>query len=194
MDLIFQIWGGMFYLSNKIMLAISEGRQGQAKKSLRIKGWVIYILGVPAWVTILINHHDWIAASIQVGCVPAMLLGIYNTYHDNKRQNKLFNIIVALCTYLSLVFGLGYSVIDHGGITSISQVLEIGVMLGFLFGSYAIARNNAGGWYFFMLMNLSMAALMILQGKPILMAQQLLSLCFVVYGLNKSRNYVYKEC
>ena len=88
MDLILQIWGGIFYLSNKIMFALSEGKQGQAKKSLKIKGWVIYILGVPAWVTILISHQDWIAASIEAGGIPAMLLGLYNTYHDNQKENK----------------------------------------------------------------------------------------------------------
>jgi hypothetical protein len=66
-------------------------------------------------------------------------------------------------------------------------------MFGFLLGSYAMARNNPAGWYLFMLMNICMAGLMILQGKPILMAQQLLSLCFAAYGLKKSRNYVDKE-
>ncbi len=193
MDLIFQIWGGLFSLCNKIMFALSEGMHGQAKKNLKIKGWVIYILGIPPWVTILVHHNDWIAASIEAGGVPAMLLGLYNTYHDNKKRNKLFNIIAALSTYMSLIFGLGFSVIHYGGITSISQGLEIGVMFGFLLGSYAMARNNPAGWYLFMLMNLSMAGLMILQGKPILMAQQLLSLCFAAYGLKKSRNYVDKE-
>ena len=150
-------------------------------------GWVIYILGVPAWVIILIGHNNWIAASIEVGGIPAMLLGLYNTYYNNQKQNKLFNKTVTLCTYSSLVFGFLYSVNHHQGITSISQVLEIGVMLGFLLGSYTMAKNNPVGWLFFMLMNLSMAALMLLQDKPILMTQQLASLCFVAYGFIKSR-------
>ncbi|WP_435236844.1 hypothetical protein ACR30L_04485 [Psychromonas sp. PT13] len=187
MDLIFQIWGGLFYLANKILFALSEGKPENIKKDFKIKGWAIYLLGVPAWVTILISHQDWIAASIEAGGIPAMLLGLYNTYHNNQKENKWFNKFVTLCTYSSLAFGLVFSVIHHGGIGSISQVLEVGVMLGFLLGSYSIAKNNPVGWFFFMLMNLSMATLMLLQDKPILMAQQLVSLYFVVYGLKKSR-------
>ncbi|MFM2485218.1 hypothetical protein [Celerinatantimonas yamalensis] len=187
MDLVLQIWGGLFYLTNKILFALAEGKPKQTKKHIKIKGWVIYILGVPAWVVILISHQDWIAASVEAGGIPAMLLGLYNTYHEHQKDNKWFNKIVALCTYSSLIVGLLYSVIEHRGIVSISQVLEIGVMLGFLLGSYAIAKNNPAGWFFFMLMNLSMAALMLLQDKLVLMTQQFVSLYFVVYGLRRSR-------
>lgn len=186
MNLIFQIWGGTFYLTNKILFALSEGKLPNIHKSLKLKGWIIYILGVPAWVIILIGHQDWIAASIEAGGIPSMILGLYNTYHENKKPLKWFNRTVSLCTYSSLTLGFTYSVIHHGGIISISQVLEIGVMLGFLLGSYLIAKANSLGWIFFILMNLSMATLMMLQNKPILMIQQLLSLCFVIYGLIKS--------
>lgn len=188
MDLIFQLWGGGFALTNKVLLALSENKQGQTKKSLKIIGWIIYILGIPAWVTILIGHQDWIAGSIESGAVPSMLFGVYNAYHDNKKQNKWFKNIVVLSTYSSLTFGVYYSVLHHGGIMSISQVLEIGVMMGFLLGSYSMAKNDSVGWLYFMLMNLSMAGLMLLQDKEILMVQQLFSLCFVVYGLKKSRH------
>ncbi|MFK0569836.1 nicotinamide mononucleotide transporter [Endozoicomonas sp.] len=187
MDLILQIWGGAFYLINKILFALSEGKHGKTEKQLKVSGWSIYILGVPAWVIILVGHQNWIAAAIEAGGIPAMLLGLYNTYHDHKRPHKAFNIFVILCTYSSLAFGLIYSLSIHGGITSVSQVLEVGVMSGFLMGSYFMAKNNPDGWLFFMLMNLSMASLMFLQEKPILMGQQLLSLCFVLYGFNKTR-------
>jgi len=138
-------------------------------------------------VIILVGHQDWIAASIEAGGIPAMLLGLYNTYHDHKKSHKPFNTFVSFSTYGSLVSGLLYSFNLHGGISSIAQVLEIGVMLGFLLGSYYMAKNNPSGWLFFMLMNLSMASLMFLQDRPILMAQQLLSFCFVFYGFKKSR-------
>lgn len=187
MDLMLQIWGGMFYLSNKVLFAVAEGKQLQMKKNIKLVAWIIYILGVPAWVIILVGHQNWIAASIEAGGIPAMLLGLYNTYYDNQRHNRLFNLLVALSTYSSLLFGLSYSLYIHGGIVSVSQVLEIGVMMGFLLGSYAIAKNNPVGWLFFMLMNLSMGTLMLLQDKPILMAQQLVSLCFVAYALIASR-------
>ena len=187
MDLVLQVWGGAFYLINKMLFAFSEGKKGRVKKTLKMNGWIIYILGVPAWVIILVGHQNWIAASIEAGGIPAMILGLYNTYYDNQRQHKWFNYTVAICTYSSLVFGLLYSVLTHGGITSLSQVLEVGVMLGFLLGSYAIAKDKAIGWFFFMLMNLSMGALMLLQGKPILMLQQLVSFSFVFYAYIQSR-------
>ena len=186
MDLILQIWGGTFYLLNKLFFALSEARQGSSKKNFRLSAWSIYILGVPAWVIILVDHQDWIAASIEAGGIPAMLLGLYNAYHDNKKPYKLLINIVTLCTYSALFLGLVYSINHHAGISSLSQVLEIGVMLGFLLGSYYMAQHNRLGWLFFMLMNLSMAALMFFQEKPILMAQQLISFCFVIYGFIKS--------
>jgi len=55
-------------------------------------------------------------------------------------------------------------------------------MIGFLLGSYLLAKNKTYGWLFFMLMNGSMGTLMIIQNKPILALQQTVSLCFVVYG------------
>ncbi len=182
MDLILQVWGGGLYLLNKVFFALAEGRERSAKRTLRIVGWVVYILGVPAWVIILVSHHDWIAASIEAGGVPAMLFGLYNVYQDQERPNQVFDYIAALFTYASLIFGVGYSLLDYGGITSGSQLLEIGVMVGFLVGSYLLAKKNAYGWAFFMLMNGSMAALMFLQHKPLLAIQQLLSLGFVIYG------------
>ncbi|MBU3068696.1 nicotinamide mononucleotide transporter [Aestuariicella sp. G3-2] len=188
MDLLLQIWGGLFYLANKILFAVAEGRREPTKKQLRLSGWIIYIFGVPAWVMVLAGEHNWIAASIQAGCVPSMLLGAYNTYHDHKKIHKLFNKIVTLCTYTSLAFGVSYSIHQYGGITSISQILEVGIMLGFLLGSYYMAKNHRAGWLLFALMNLSMAALMLLQAKPILMGQQLVSLGFVIYGFIQSRS------
>lgn len=187
MDLVLQIWGGLCYLSNKALFSVAERRSAATKKKLKIAGWLLYIVGVPAWVIILVGHHDWIAASIEAGGVPAMLLGLYNTYHDNQKPHRRFNLLVSVCTYSSLIFGVTYSVSIYGGITSLSQVLEMGVMVGFLLGSYLMAKNNRQGWLFFMLMNLSMASLMLLQDKPILMIQQLLSLSFVVYGYYHSR-------
>lgn len=191
MEWILQIWGGGFYLLNKILFSVAEGQPAQRKRSITIKAWIIYILGVPPWVIILVGHQNWIAASIEAGAIPAMLLGLYNTYHSTSQQHgrvyRFFNRVVACCTYGSLLFGLSYSMIEYGGIVSVSQLLEIGVMMGFLLGSYALAKNNRIGWFFFMLMNLSMASLMLLQEKPILMVQQFVSLCFVVYALMQSR-------
>jgi len=182
MDLVLQIWGGLFYLTNKICFALAEGKEKNRKRQLKIIGWTIYILGVPAWVAILIINHDWIAASIEAGGIPAMLFGLVTVYKNAAKPNRFFDIIASFFTYAFIIFGISYSLYDYGGITSMSQLLEIGVMIGFLLGSYLLAKNKAYGWLFFMMMNLSMGALMFIQNKPILAFQQAASLCFVVYG------------
>ncbi|MBN1958363.1 MAG: nicotinamide mononucleotide transporter [Desulfuromonadales bacterium] len=181
-DLFLQLWGGLFYLVNKALFALSEGRNKQSKKQLKTYGWIIYILGVPAWVIILSFKHNWIAASIEAGGLPAMLLGLYNVYTDHSRPQRFLNGLAAVSTYTFIILGCTYSLYDFGGITSLSQILEIGVMVGFLLGSYLLAQNKNQGWLFFMLMNTSMGTLMLLQNKPILAFQQGVSLCFVIYG------------
>ena len=182
MDLFLQVWGGGLYLLNKVFFALAEGRPEATKRKLRIVGWTVYILGVPAWVIILVGKHDWIAASIEAGGVPAMLFGLLNACQNTGSHNKTLDLITSLFTYAASIFGVGYSLYDYGGITSGSQILEVGVMVGFLLGSYLLAKKNSYGWIFFMLMNASMASLMFLQHKPLLSIQQLVSLCFVIYG------------
>ncbi len=186
MNIALQIWGGGCYLVNKIFFALAEGKSPHQKRRLKLFGWSIYILGVPAWVIILIGHQNWIAASIEAGGVPSMLLGLYTVYKRSRLPNKIFDRIASFFTYGSILLGIIYSFVDYGGITSVSQVLEMGVMIGFLLGSYLLAKNNRKGWLFFMLMNGSMAALMYTQHKPLLAIQQLASLSFVVYGFYAS--------
>lgn len=194
MDLVLQAWGGSFYLANKILFALAEGKNHETKRQLKILGWAIYILGVPAWVIILVGKHDWIAASIEAGGVPSMLFGLFTVYQNADAPNKAFDLTASLFTYGFIVLGVCYSVYDYGGITSISQLLEIGVMIGFLIGSYLLAKSNLYGWVFFMLMNGSMASLMLIQHKPLLSVQQLVSLCFVIYGFVVSLRSTRRKC
>ncbi|MFC5049971.1 hypothetical protein ACFPK9_05035 [Rubritalea spongiae] len=191
-----QVWGGSCYLANKVLFSLGAKSRVNSTK-LQITAWLVYLLGVPAWVIILAGHQNWIAASVEAGGIPSMLLGLYNSISEERQAKQIANVLVSVCTYAALVLGVSYSVSTHGGIGSIAQVLEFGVMLGFLFGSYYMAKRSNWGWGFFMLMNVSMASLMFLQGKPILMGQQLLSLAFVVYGFisvrKKSANLVITE-
>lgn len=177
-----EIWGGGFYLLNKILFALAEGKIQKTKRQFKIAGWMVYLTGVPAWVIILIGKHDWIAASIEAGGVPSMLFGLFTVYRNADPPNKIFDLVASLFTYGFLILGVCYSAYDYGGISSVSQVLEMGVMIGFLMGSYLLAKCNLIGWIFFMIMNGSMASLMLIQNKPLLSIQQLISLCFVIYG------------
>ncbi len=182
MDLLLQIWAGSFYLLNKVFFSTAERTKPVLKRKLKAMGWIVYILGVPAWAIILIGNHNWIAASIEIGGVPAMLLGLYNVINNNEKKNKFLEFLARFSTYAFIVIGVSYSLFEYGGINTLSQILEIGVMIGFLLGSYLLAKNNPYGWLFFMLMNVSAGMLMYIQDKPILAIQQALSLGFVIYG------------
>ncbi len=97
---------------------------------------------MPAWAIILIGKHDWIAASIEAGGLPAMMFGLYNVCRGDKLINRSLDRLTAVFTYAALVFGVCFSLYDYGGFTTISQVLEMGVMVGFLLGSYYLPRRR----------------------------------------------------
>ncbi len=185
LDIFLQLWGGVCYLLNKIFLSLAEGR---SDRKFKVLGWSVYLVGVPAWVVILVLKHNWIAAAIETGGVPAMLLGLVTALlKGGKQPPRWLEKIAGVFVYIFLIVGVVYSWYDFGGITAISQVLEMGVMAGFLLGSYLLARGKPTGWLWFMLMNASMGILMAMQYKPILAIQQLISLCFVVIGFIKSK-------
>ncbi|TCD47033.1 hypothetical protein [Chlorobium sp. N1] len=188
MDIFLQLWGGGWYLFNKILFSLSETEHEIKNNQLTLLAWLAYLIGVPAWVFLLIAKNDWIAASIEASGIPAMLLGLYKAYSTPKAPPSLEQGVKYL-TYLAVLFGCLISIREYGGIVSASQCLEIGVTIGFLMGSYLMTQHDRKGYLFFMLMNTSMASLMYLQGKNILLIQQLLSLLFVGYGYRQaSRN------
>ena len=184
MEIFLQIWGGSCYLANKVCFAFSEGKD--AGNRIRVFGWVAYILGVPPWVIILVGNQNWIAASIEAGGLPAMFLGLYVSWNLGKRPGKWVYWLVTFLTYAALAIGVTNSLYVYGGFTSLSQFFEIGVMFGFLLSGYYIAKDKSVGWLYFILGNISMAALMYIEGAPILMTQQLISLVFVIYGYRKA--------
>lgn len=187
MNISLQIWAAASYLSNKILFAFAENKPEASKRTMKIWGWVVFIIGVPAWVIILISKNDWIAASMEAGGLPSMFLGLYNTIYDKQPAKKLWSHAVSLFTICALIGGIFFSLQHHGGLHSLSQFFEIGVVVGFLIGSYLMAKDNINGWLFFMLMNISAASLMLLHSNFILMVQQLVSLGFVIFGFLQAR-------
>ena len=192
MDYFLQTWGGGCYLLNKALLARAEG--GRNRRQLRIWGWGIYLAGLPAWVIILVMKRDWMAATIEAGGAPAMLLGLIATIQGLKQAPGLLEKLSKWFAYALLVAGVLYSLYDYRGITALSQLLEIGVMAGFLIGTWLLATKNASGWLWFMLMNTSMGLLMWTQHKPVLAVQQLVSLCFVIHGYCRSKKKEGSNC
>jgi len=190
MEIFLQIWGGLFYLFAKIFLSRSEGPQINNK--LKLIGWIVYLIGVPAWVIILSINHNWIAVSVEAGGVMAIILGIFLNIKNKKNRlvPKYLDNFVKFLTFTLLILGISYSVYVFNGITTIKQILEIGIMAGFLIGTYLLAKNNSFGWLWFILMNLCMGTLMAIQNNLILTMLQIISLYFVISGFLKSRYFL----
>ena len=180
MHQVLQWIGGGFYLLNKIFLSFSEharnrGDEARARR-WRIASWVVYLVGLPPWVIIFISWRNWIAASVETSGAPAMLLGLVIALRGTtKNPPRWLDHLALVCIPL----GFGYSLYDFGGITTINQWLEIGLVLGFLVGTYLLAKERASGYLWYVLMHVTCGWLMWIQGYPWLFLQQLVSLVFI---------------
>ncbi len=179
---IMQAWGGIFYLLNKIFFCIAE-HNPRNKRIWKICSWMVYIIGLPAWVVIFIWEHNWIAAALEAGGAPSMILGLIIALSGKGKEPKWLD-------YVAIVFvicGISYSLYDFGGITTINQVLELGIVVGFLIGTYMLAKERPIGYLWFLLMNSSNAILMYIESYPMLCLQQIISfiVIFDAYRFNK---------
>ncbi|MCL2066935.1 MAG: multidrug transporter [Treponema sp.] len=187
-DLLLQIWGGTGYLLAKLLLAIAEGVDNGRK--WRIVGWFSYLLGIPAWVILLVSKNNWVIAANDIGCIPSMILGIITAWKQNHQANKIYEKFVKFFTVFMIIMGTSYSIYYFRGITTISQVLEILVIIGFLSGSYLLAKNNHNGWLLFALMCVSIVILMAIQGKTLLAIMQAISIIIVIIGYIRAKKRI----
>lgn len=181
-----QVWGGMFYLLNKIFFSRAERTAGGKRKQWQVRSWRVYLTGLPAWATLFFFERNWIAMMLELGGAPSMILGLVNAYRGKSREPKWLNYVAIT----AIVIGLGYSIYDFGGINTINQGLELSLTAGFLLGTYLLAKEHATGYLCFMVMNISCAALMYVQGFYWLTFQQAVSLGFVVdaYRMHRHNN------
>jgi hypothetical protein len=183
-DLFLQIWGGIGYLLAKILLAFAGGMNNGRK--WYIIGWISYLIGIPAWVILLISKNNWIVAAIELGSIPSMVLGLITAWNRDTQVNKLFDMAVKFFTVFMIISGISYSIYYFYGITTSSQILEILATVGFLLGSYLLAKNNPVGWLLSSLTCVCMGILMLLQDKTLLVFQQGISLVVVILGYIKA--------
>ena len=180
MEIVLQIWGGSFYLLNKAFFSRAERADGIAnRKTWRIRSWVVYLLGLPAWVVVFFSERNWIAAAVESGGAPAMLSGLIIAWSGQGAEPKWLNILAKI----SVLGGLAMSLLEYGGLTDVSQLFELGIAAGFLLGTYMMAQDSQQGYFWLMLGNVSCSALMGIEGYYILMCQQLASLGLVVDAL-----------
>lgn len=175
-----QIWGAIGYLFAQILLAVAESKNDSRK--LRIAGWISYLVGMPAWIILLISKNDWVVAGKDIGSIPSMILGIITAWKEDKQVPKFFDAFAKIITFLMIILGFAYSIYHFHGIKNFSQILEIIVTFAFLLGSYFLAKKKASGWLFFSLSCICMAILMLIQSKILLLIQQGLSFIVVIYA------------
>ena len=181
-----QVWGGGFYLLNKIFFSLAERSEEDVKRAWWIRSWIVYLIGVPAWLIIFATEQNWMVMAVEAGGMPAMILGLIIALRGvGKEPNWLDNI-----ARLAAVLGIAYSLYDFGGITTLTQALELGVVAGFLIGTYLLARQQPVGYLWFLLMNMSAGTLMFVQDYPWLTLQQIISFGLVTdaYLMQKRRS------
>lgn len=110
LNLLLQVWGGLFYLLNKVFFSRAErSKNSQGKQKSRFWAWAFYLIGVPAWVIVLVSGRNWIAAAIETGGAPAMLVGLINA----RRGQGHAPLWLDHFAKLALAIGLGLSLYDE---------------------------------------------------------------------------------
>lgn len=174
-DILLQVWGGGFYLLNKVFLSRAERSHGAVSSRWRAWSWAVYLVGLPAWVVIFVGARNWMAAGVESSGAAAMVLGLVAALKHGKRPPRWLDALALV----GAAVGITYSLVDFAGLHAPSQWLELGVVIGFLSGTYLVAKARAEGYLCFLVMNLSAAALMWHQGFYWLFGQQLLSIAFI---------------
>ena len=178
MNIFLQFWAGIFYLLNKIFFSFMEREIGVTqKRRWRIWSWLVYLLGLPAWAVIFILERNWIAAALEVGGLPSMAMGLIVAIKGSAQKSPAWlNHLALIC----IAIGTVYSFYDFGGFSTLNQFLELSLTLGYLIGTYLLAKKHPSGYLWFMLMNASCGWLMWIQNYPWLALQQVASLGFIV--------------
>ncbi len=185
---ILQLWGGAFYLLNKLFFSRAERAINQQhQQKWMVRAWTAYLIGLPPWVLIFISERNWIAAAVESSGVPAMLIGLGAAWQGHHRLHK-FAWLDYLARLMILV-GLGASFYDFGGLATLNQFLEVGIAAGFLMGTYLLAKSKPQGYFWLILGNISAAFLMMRQRYFLLMLQQMMSLSLVIdaYRVQKQK-------
>ena len=179
-----QVWGASFYMLNKICYSKAERSTNSVKtRKWQIAAWVVFLVGLPAWVTVFVFEHNWIAAAVEAGGAPAMLVGLIVACCGHGKAPGWLNQLALVATLI----GLGFSIYEFGSIISIRQILELFLSFGFLIGTYRLAKEDLNGYFGFVLGNISCAILMGIEGSQLFMLQQIVSLIFVIDAYRYAR-------
>lgn len=190
MDEVLQGIAAVFYLLQKIFLSLAERARYRKADTIaqhwRVVSWIVYLIGLPAWVIIFVFWHNWIAAFVEASGLPAMLLGLVIAWRGSKERSPPWLTRIAwVCAGL----GLLVSLYDFGGMRTFNQWLEVILSASFLIGTLQLAHGHAMGYLWYVLMHVACGWLMWIQGYPWLFAQQIASLIFILDAYLMSRRH-----
>ncbi len=188
MTILFEIWGGVFYFFNKVFFSRAERSEDERKRQWRIRAWSVYLTGLPAILVLFYLKSNWMAFLVEIGGAPGMLFGLMAAKRGIDEISPWFERIA----FGSAILGIGVSVALLGGFTLITQWLEFGLIVGFLFGTWLCGKQKRVGYLFYAFMNVCTCALMFVQEYYFMSVQQVVSLLFVLdayrmYGKYDSR-------
>lgn len=177
LNVLLQVWGGLFFLLNKIFFSLKERSIHQRwKKRWQVWSWVVYLIGLPGWIIIFIIERNWIAASLEASGAPAMVLGLMIAIRGHGKSPRWLDVLAKVI----MVAGIAYSLYDFGGLTTVTQLLEVVLVSAYLIGTYQLAHERANGYLCYIVMHVSCGWLMWIQNYPWLFWQQVVSLGFVL--------------
>ena len=180
MEIFLQCWGGTGYLLHKILIARSESLEND--KHWRLFGWISYLLGMPAFLIVLVSNQNWIASSIEIAGIPSIVLGIFITLKKNNNPSKYIDWAIRIFTGIMILLGVLFSIYTYSGLKMLSQILEMIIIIGILIGNYLLAKKNPFAWIMLMVGLISSGILMYIQDNIILCMYQLFSLIPVMIG------------
>lgn len=180
--------GGVGYLLNKVFFSFAERMKKKSRvviaRRWRIAAWFVYLIGLPPWVILFASWRNWIAAGVELSGGPSMLLGLIIAVRGSGKKPPRWLDRGAL---FLIPIGFLYSLYDFGGFTSLNQLLEVGLVIGFLLGTYQLAKQQRSGYLWFVVMHISCAWLMLIQDSPWLYRHQIISLVFILDAYLMSR-------
>lgn len=173
MSIVLQVWGGLFYLLNKIFMSATERTTGEVSRKWRVRSWAIYLLGLPPWLVIFAQERAWIVFCVETAGALSMVLGL--VIARSGRAPSWLNHVALI----GALAGLACSVYDFAGLTTLNQGIELVSMSGFIVGTYLLANKRPTGYLWYLLMNITMGWLLARQGYWWLVGQQALSVGFI---------------
>jgi hypothetical protein len=166
----------------------------ETKRNWCIASWVVYLIGLPPWVWIFCLERNWIAASLEAGGAPAMVLGLVIALRGRQDEPTWLQWFKYIVIGIAVLAGFGYSWQMFRGITTLNQVLELGIVVGFLVGTILLANKKPSGYLWFLLMNGSNAWLMAVEHYPWLVVQQVVSFLFIADAFLIQRRRTQSVC